>query len=222
MITKFNKLPKHIAFILDGNGRWAIKHHKSRNFGHYVGVNTLKEVVKMVKELNIPFMSIYALSTENMARPVDEVNYLLDLAKKEYHSLVNNNPDFNIRIVGERNNLDNELLSIIDNINNMPFFDERFTLIIAFNYSSQRELLKACQNANSLEDFEKGLYTYPAPPIDLLIRTSGEKRLSNFMLYQSAYAELYFDKIYWPSYNKRHLYKALKNYQKRKRNFGKI
>lgn len=218
------KLPNHIAFILDGNGRWAQRIGKSRNYGHQIGVETLKTIVKEVMNIGIPYMSVYAFSTENMERPIDEVTYLMNLAKEEFDKIQNrlNDLNYNIRIIGEDTNLSEEILKIKKTINNVPFKDKTFTLFIAFNYSSKLEILNAAKNSNSLEELENKLYTSPANQIDLLIRTSGEKRLSNFMLYQAAYAELYFDKIFWPAYNKKHLLKALKWYSKRKRNFGKI
>ena len=226
----FQKLPTHIAFILDGNGRWANKHGMKRTMGHIKGVKTLKNIVKEVKALNIKYMSVYAFSVENFSRPQEEVNFLMEKALTEFSKLESRltELDFNVRVIGERDNLDARILKIIDKLNSTPFNEEHFTLFIAFNYSSQLEIINASKEmkkrklAFTKENFEKCLYTYPAPPIDLLIRTSHEQRLSNFMLYQASYAELYFPSVFWPAFTKRSLYKALEEYQKRDRKFGQI
>ena len=226
----FQKLPTHIAFILDGNGRWANKHGMKRTMGHIKGVKTLKHIVKEVKALNIKYMSVYAFSVENFSRPQEEVNFLMEKALTEFSKLENRltELDFNVRVIGERDNLDARILKVIDKLNSTPFNEEHFTLFIAFNYSSQLEIINASKEmkkrklAFTKENFEKCLYTYPAPPIDLLIRTSHEQRLSNFMLYQASYAELYFPSVFWPAFTKRSLYKALEEYQKRDRKFGQI
>ena len=230
IVIPFQNLPKHIAFILDGNGRWAKKRGFIRTIGHEKGVKTLKNITKLVKELGIPFMSVYAFSVENWSRPIEEVNYLIDKAYNEFKYYEENlaKLDFNIRIVGEKTNLPIKVYDVITKINNSAFIENRFTLMIAFNYSSQLEIINATYEmkkrklAFTKENFEKCLYTYPAPPIDLLIRTSGEQRLSNYMLYQASYAELYFPKTFWPAFNKTELYKALQEYEKRNRRFGKI
>ena len=175
-------------------------------------------------------MSVYAFSVENWSRPIEEVNYLIDKAYNEFKYYEENlaKLDFNIRIVGEKTNLPSKVFDVITKINNSAFIENRFTLMIAFNYSSQLEIINATYEmkkrklAFTKENFEKCLYTYPAPPIDLLIRTSGEQRLSNYMLYQASYAELYFPKTFWPAFNKTELYKALQEYEKRNRRFGKI
>ena len=224
---KLTKLPQHIGFILDGNGRWAMRFHQSRNYGHLQGVKTLKEIIKLVKDTGIPYMSVYAFSVENMNRPQEEVDFLLDLAQNEFNQikeqlLTEAKLNYNLRIIGEDEKLPAELLAIKRYINEKEMIEGAFTLFIAFNYSSKLEILQASKDATDLKMLEQKLYTYPAPPLDLVIRTSGEQRLSNFMLYQASYAELYFDKCFWPAYNKRHLFKALKWYQSRKRNFGKI
>lgn len=226
----FQKLPTHIAFILDGNGRWANKHGMKRTMGHIKGVKTLKNIVKEVKALNIKYMSVYAFSVENFSRPQEEVNFLMEKALTEFSKLESRltELDFNVRVIGERDNLDARILKVIDKLNSTPFNEEHFTLFIAFNYSSQLEIINASKEmkkrklAFTKENFEKCLYTYPAPPIDLLIRTSHEQRLSNFMLYQASYAELYFPSVFWPAFTKRSLYKALEEYQKRDRKFGQI
>ncbi len=226
----FKVLPKHIAFILDGNGRWAKSKGLIRTMGHAKGVKTLKNITKYVKELGIPFMSVYAFSVENWSRPKDEVEYLMDKAYNEFKHYEENLPklDFNIRVIGEKDNLPPKVKEVVTKLNNSLFLENRFTLFICFNYSSKLEIVNALNEMKkrklvvNLENFEKCLYTYPAPPIDLLVRTSGEMRLSNYMLYQASYAELYFPKVYWPAFTKKELYKALEEFEKRNRRFGNI
>ncbi len=227
-IEKFEKLPNHIAFILDGNGRWANKLGLTRTSGHIKGVKTLKKIVLEVKKIGIPFMSVYAFSVENFSRPKEEVEFLMEKALDEFNELSTEKLDFNVRVIGEKTNLDERILKVIDTINSTPYIDDQFSLFVAFNYSSQLEIINALKTLQvkglecTKENFEKHLYTYPAPPIDFLIRTSNEQRLSNFMLYQSSYAELYFPKTLWPAFTKKCLYQALEEYQKRNRRFGKI
>ena len=224
----FEKLPKHIAFILDGNGRWAQKLGLKRTSGHIKGVKTLKSIVTEVKNLGIQYMSVYCFSVENFSRPKEEVDFLMETAFEEFQKLNINTLGFNIKIIGERDNLEERILNLIDKINNLDYVEGRFTLFIAFNYSSQLEIVNASKEMNkrdlpfTKENFEKCLYTYPAPFIDLLVRTSHEQRLSNFMLYQASYAELYFPRTLWPAFTKKCLYQALEQYEKRDRRFGKV
>lgn len=224
----FEKLPKHIAFILDGNGRWAQKLGLKRTSGHIKGVKTLKSIVTEVKNLGIQYMSVYCFSVENFSRPKEEVDFLMETAFEEFQKLDISTLDFNVKIIGERENLEERILNVIDKINNLDYVEGRFTLFIAFNYSSQLEIVNASKEMNkrdlpfTKENFEKCLYTYPAPFIDLLVRTSHEQRLSNFMLYQASYAELYFPRTLWPAFTKKCLYQGLEQYEKRDRRFGKV
>ena len=224
----FEKLPTHIAFILDGNGRWAKKLGLNRTSGHIKGVKTLKNIVNEVKQLGIKYMSVYCFSVENFDRPKEEVDFLINKAYSEFQNIDMRQLDFNVRVIGERTKLEKRVLDVIDRINSKPLLEDCFTLFIAFNYSSQLEIINATKEmknrklAFTKENFEKCLYTYPAPFIDLLVRTSKEQRLSNFMLYQASYAELYFPKTLWPAFTKKCLYEALYEYQKRDRRFGKV
>lgn len=227
---QFKILPQHIAFILDGNGRWAKAKGLIRTMGHEKGIKTLSNIVKEVRNLGIKYMSVFAFSTENWNRPSDEVNYLMTRALEEFRKYEHrlNELDFNLRVIGEKEGLSEDLLYCINKLNNKPFLEDRFTLFVMFNYSGQLEILNAVKKlrdnklAFTKDNFERCLYTYPAPMIDYLVRTSGEMRISNFMLYQVSYAELYFPKVYWPAFTKKELYKALDVYQKRDRRFGKI
>ena len=221
---------KHIAIIMDGNRRWAKERNLPSAVGHKKGVDALKATMRACDDFGIKYLTVYAFSTENWNRKPEEVNFLMEKALTEFSKLESRltELDFNVRVIGERDNLDARILKVIDKLNSTPFNEEHFTLFVAFNYSSQLEIINASKEmkkrklAFTKENFEKCLYTYPAPPIDLLIRTSHEQRLSNFMLYQASYAELYFPSVFWPAFTKRSLYKALEEYQKRDRKFGQI
>lgn len=222
-----NALPMHLAIILDGNRRWAKDNSKSVNEGHQAGIENLKTITKVVKELGIKYLTVYAFSIDNLKRSRLEVDYLFNAARHEFDELSKKTDmENNIRIIGEKNNLPADLVKIIDQVNSRPWIDDAFTLLIAFNYRSDYEIASACkkaiQNKEEIkpEVISKYLYTYPAPPVDLLIRTSGEQRLSGFLLYQMSYAELYFSDVYWPEFDEGELQKALQSYQMRQRRLG--
>lgn len=222
-----NALPMHLAIILDGNRRWAKDNSKSVNEGHQAGIENLKTITKVVKDLGIKYLTVYAFSIDNMKRSHAEVDYLFAAARHEFDELSKKTDmENNIRIIGEKNNLPADLVKIIDQVNSRPWIDDAFTLLIAFNYRSDYEIASACkkviQNKEEIkpEVISKYLYTYPAPPVDLLIRTSGEQRLSGFLLYQMSYAELYFSDVYWPEFDEGKLQKALQSYQMRQRRLG--
>ena len=232
-----NKLPKHIAIIMDGNGRWAKKHGKPRVFGHQNGVKSVREVTEASAELGIEYLTLYAFSTENWSRPVLEVNALMGLLvetiRKELKTLNDNN--IRLQAIGDLNKLPEKshkaLLEGIENTKN----NTRMTLVLALNYSSKWELTQAAKgmiadvkegnlDENAIDDSTISGYlaTKDFPDPELLIRTSGEKRISNFLLWQIAYSELYFTDLFWPEFRKDDLYKAIINYQNRERRFGKI
>ena len=222
-----NGLPCSLAIILDGNRRWAKVNGKSVNEGHQAGIENLKRITNAVKDKGIKYLTVYAFSIDNMKRSKTEIDYLFTAAKREFGELAKKaSADSNIRIIGEKTNLPLDLVKIIDQVNSRPWIDDAFTLFIAFNYRSDYEIASACklalQNGETLspEVISKYLYTYPAPPVDLLIRTSGEQRLSGFLLYQISYAELIFTDVYWPSFDGQELDKALNIYQKRQRRLG--
>ena len=222
-----NGLPCSLAIILDGNRRWAKVNGKSVNEGHQAGIENLKRITNAVKDKGIKYLTVYAFSIDNMKRSKPEIDYLFAAAKREFEELAKKaSADSNIRIIGEKTNLPLDLVKIIDQVNRRPWIDDAFTLFIAFNYRSDYEIASACKKAlqnNEVikpEVISKYLYTYPAPPVDLLIRTSGEQRLSGFLLYQISYAELIFTDVYWPSFDEQELDKALKIYQKRQRRLG--
>ncbi|GAA0750063.1 isoprenyl transferase [Gaetbulibacter jejuensis] len=231
-----DKLPKHIAIIMDGNGRWAKQKGMLRVIGHENGTKSVREVVEASAELGINCLTLYAFSTENWNRPKVEVQTLMKLLvkslKKEIKTLQDNNIKLNA--IGNLNDLPkkahNELLDVIEKTKN----NSRMTLTLALSYGAREEITsvikdlanKVKNNIISSENIDesiinKHLYTQNLPDVDLLIRTSGEQRISNFLLWQIAYAELYFTDILWPDFKKQDFYEALINYQNRERRFGK-
>lgn len=231
------KLPKHVAFIMDGNGRWATKKFLPRLAGHKAGVEQLRDVIKYSSDIGIEYVTFYAFSTENWKRPKSEVdglmNLLVSFLKKEIDALHKNK--VKIVILGDINELPdkarNEVLSAIEKTKD----NSGLTCSIALNYGGRDEILRAVANIASevskgfigLEDinstlFESKLYTSGIPDPDLMIRTSGELRLSNYLLWQLAYAEFYFTDTFWPDFDRVEYIKALKEYQNRQRRYGKI
>jgi len=230
------KLPRHVAIIMDGNGRWARKKGAARVFGHQNGVLPVREVVEASGELGIEYLTLYAFSTENRGRPVEEVNALMGLLvstiKKETRKLMENN--VRLLMIGDLSLLPviprEELASLIDQTKN----NTGLTVVLALSYSSRSEILKAARKIiedsrngkirpEEMDDlrFQSYLETAGIPDPELLIRTSGEYRISNFLLYQIAYTELYFTPKFWPDFRKEDLYAALLDYQNRERRFGK-
>ena len=231
-----SSLPKHIAIIMDGNGRWAKNKGLLRNLGHQNGAKTVKKIVEACAEINVRYLTLYAFSTENWNRPKLEVELLMKLLisslKKELDTLQKNN--IKLTTIGNINLLPKkvykELTDVIDKTKN----NNHLTLTLALSYGSREELtktikeisLKVKNNLISPENIDKSvinnhLYTRNLPDVDLLIRTSGEQRISNFLLWQIAYAELYFTETLWPDFTKDNLFEAILNYQNRERRFGK-
>jgi len=229
-------LPKHIAIIMDGNGRWAKEKGQLRIFGHENGTKSVRTTVESCAELGIKNLTLYAFSTENWNRPKLEVKTLMQLLisslKKEMSTMQKNS--IRLNAIGNLEHLPTrvrkELLHVIDETKN----NTQMTLTLALSYGSRDELVNAtkqiCEkvknNIISVESIDEPLinqhlYTQNLPDVDLLIRTSGEKRISNFLLWQIAYAELYFIDVYWPDFTNENLYEAIINYQKRERRFGK-
>lgn len=231
-----SRLPKHIAIIMDGNGRWAKQKGKLRVFGHENGTKSVRQITETCAELGVSCLTLYAFSTENWNRPKLEVQTLMKLLisslKKEINTLQENNIKLNA--IGNLEQLPKgvrkELLEVIDKTSN----NTRMTLTLALSYGSRSEIINAVKeisikvknNLISPEKidetiFNKHIYTHNLPDVDLLIRTSGEQRISNFLLWQIAYAELYFTKVLWPDFTKEHLYEAIVVFQNRERRFGK-
>jgi undecaprenyl diphosphate synthase len=231
------KLPRHVAIIMDGNGRWAKKHGKPRVFGHRNGVKAVREASEAAAELGIEYLTLYAFSTENWNRPKLEVNALMsllvDTIQKEVHTL--NQNDIRLHAIGNIGMLPEKSLKAlrqgIENTRN----NQRMTLTLALNYSAKWEIVEAARelarraqtgqlNPDDIDDelFASALSTQGMPDPELLIRTSGENRISNFLLWQIAYAELHFTPVLWPDFRREHLYQAIIDYQHRERRFGKI
>lgn len=227
-MKQFEKLPNHIAIILDGNGRWAKNKGLPRNIGHRQGVETLIKISRYCSEIGINHLTVYAFSTENWNRPKEEVDYLMNLLEEYFSGLDKNLRKRNIKlkVIGEKKNLSNKLLQLIDDVEQNSKYNTGMILNIAFNYGGKDEILNAFKQMEvdkvlfTKENVDKYLYTNESGNVDLLIRTSGEQRISNFLLWQIAYAEFYFTKTYWPDFSKRELNKAIEAYQNRDRRFG--
>jgi undecaprenyl diphosphate synthase len=232
-----DRLPQHVAIIMDGNGRWAKQQGKLRTFGHNHGVTSVRETAEAAAELGIKYLTLYAFSTENWNRPRAEVNALMRLLVKTIHKETKTLHDNKIRLmaVGELEALPEITQKELQEAINETAHHERMAMVLALSYSSRWELTMAAKmlaqdvasNKVSPQQvdqnlFESYLTTSSMPDPELLIRTSGEYRISNFLLWQIAYAELYFTPKYWPEFRKEDLYEAIVDYQNRERRFGKI
>lgn len=230
------KLPGHVAIIMDGNGRWAVKKGAARIFGHQHGVTPVDEVVEVSAALGIKYLTLYAFSTENWSRPVEEIDALMGLLvstiKKETKKLLDNN--IRLRSVGDITQLPPNTRKELEQLIDATSKNTGLTLVLALSYSSRNEIILAARRIvqdaiegkivpddMSCATFESYLQTAGIPDPDLLIRTSGEYRLSNFLLYQLAYTELYFTSKLWPDFGSEDFYEALLDYQNRERRFGK-
>ena len=223
-------LPQHIAFILDGNGRWATSKGLPRTIGHQKGAKTLKEITIECNNIGIKYITAFVFSTENWNRPIDEVNFIMNEIIKlcnDYKTLVKNNIKLNW--IGSSKNVPVDVVNAIKEAVYNTKDCTGLNLNMAFNYGSKTEIVDSIKriiedniNPNDITEklVEKYLYTKDIPNVDLLIRTSGEMRISNFLLWQIAYAEIYFTKTYWPDFHKKELYEAIFEYQKRNRRFG--
>ena len=238
LLSKLNidQLPNHIAIIMDGNGRWAKSKGLLRNIGHQNGAKTVKEVVETCAKINVKYLTLYAFSTENWNRPKLEVELLMKLLisslKKEVKTLQKNN--IKLSTIGNLNSLPTKVAKELKDVIEKTKDNNRLTLTLALSYGSREELIKTIKeislkvkkNLISPENINKSvinnhLYDHYLPDVDLLIRTSGEQRISNFLLWEIAYAELFFSDTLWPDFNKENLFEAILNYQNRERRFGK-
>ncbi|MFH4968556.1 isoprenyl transferase [Gaetbulibacter sp. M240] len=229
-------LPQHLAIIMDGNGRWAKQKGMMRVFGHENGAKAVREVVEASGELGIPNITLYAFSTENWNRPKMEVETLMKLLvsslKKEIKNLQEN--EIRLKAIGNLKTLPKKVFNELTEVIEKTKDNDKMTLTLALSYGSREELIntvkeisiKVKNNIISPKKIDESiinehLYTRNLPDVDLLIRTSGEQRISNFLLWQIAYAELYFTNVLWPDFTKQHLYEAIIEYQQRERRFGK-
>lgn len=222
-------LPNHLAFIMDGNGRWATKRSLPRSLGHKEGVNAMKRVVEACNEYGIKYVSFFAFSTENWKRPKEEINYIFSLANDFINSFINENEFKNIKILtmGDITKLPSYLQKSINNIKEKTKLNNGLVVNIAINYGGKQDIINAFNKAieDGVKYFdEKILNEYLSsndiPNPDMIIRTSGEQRISNFMLYQMAYSELCFPKVYWPDFSKENVLGVIQEFQKRIRRYG--
>lgn len=231
-----SKLPSHIAIIMDGNGRWAKERGQDRVYGHYEGVVSVREIVNACGEIGVKYLTLYAFSTENWNRPKAEVDALMELLvntiRKEAEELRKNN--VKLHTIGNFTSLPEVCQKELNEAKEITSMNTGLNLILALSYSSHQEIVAATKTIAErvakgelkVEDinetlFHDCLYTAPFPDPELMIRTSGEHRISNYLLYQLAYAELYFTNVHWPDFRKPNLVEALLNYQQRERRFGK-
>ena len=229
-------LPKHVAIIMDGNGRWAKKQGFERTFGHQSAIKAVRSAIETCGDLGIPYLTLFAFSTENWNRPKMEVNFLMKLLTQTIQSEIKELHEKGIRllVIGDLENLPSGVKGPLYDAIELTKQNERANLVIALNYGAQAEILQATKkiaedvkagklNPSQIDNqiFEKYLYTHSIPPVDLLIRTSGEQRISNFLLWQIAYAELYFTEVLWPDFRKEHFMEAIQSYTNRERRYGK-
>jgi len=225
--------PLHVAIIMDGNGRWAQARHRPRVYGHQAGVKTVRRIVEDAADMGIQHLTLYSFSTENWTRPKAEIASLFNLLRKyvddDLETLNRNN--VRIRILGSRSGLKPELLDLIDRVESTTKVNNEFHLNIAFNYGGRDEILRATakaaadgKNLGTMTEAELAPYldTADLPEPDLVIRTSGEKRISNFLLWQAAYSEFVFTDVLWPDFTKADLQAAISDFQNRERRFGNL
>jgi len=220
----------HVAIIMDGNGRWGLKKFKSRKFGHQRGIKTVEIIIKAAIENKIKFLTLYTFSTENWKRPKHEVNFLLNLLqeylKKNLDLLIKNNIKF--KVLGELNKFPKNLQNTINNAIKLTSKNKKLQLNLALNYGSKNEIISAIKIINkkklpiNVKNIEKNLYTSDIPDPDILIRTGNTNRLSNFLLWQLSYTEIFFIKKLWPDFKKKDFNIILAKFDKIKRNYGKI
>jgi len=230
------KLPSHVAIIMDGNGRWAQQRNLDRIFGHQQGVNAVREVVETAAELGIKYLTLYAFSTENWGRPDEEVTALMGIMVQSLNNETDRLIKNNVRLVaiGDVKRLADDVRKRLLETIDLTSVSTGLNLVVALSYSSRWEIIEAARrisydvskgklktDAIKEKDFEKYLTTYGIPDPELMIRTSGERRVSNFLLWQLAYSELYFTETLWPDFGKKDFYNAIIDFQKRERRFGK-
>ncbi len=225
-----NKL-NHVAIIMDGNGRWGLKKKGSRNYGHLKGIKTVEDVIKSSLIQKIPYLTLFTFSTENWGRPDNEINFLFDLIRKSLKKKIKKliNQGIKVNIIGQTKGLPKDIIKIVKQIEKKTLKNKKITLNLALNYGSKEEIINACKKLISkknkevnINNLEEELYTHNIPDPDVLIRTGGTKRLSNFLLWQIAYTEIFFIDKLWPDFNENDFNKIVFKFKKIKRNFGKI
>ncbi len=220
---------KHVAIIMDGNGRWGLKNKNSRNAGHRAGLNTVEKIIKETIKNNIKFLTLYAFSTENWKRPKKEINFLFNLLENFLKEKIEelNKQKIRLKIIGKKN-FSNKLNSLLNLSEKKTLNNKRLQINLALNYGSKTELISAFKELGKNKELinernvKKYLQTRDIPDPDILIRTGNTKRLSNFLLWQLAYSEIFFEKKLWPDFNEKDYYKIISKYKRIKRNFGNI
>ena len=221
----------HVAIIMDGNGRWGLKKRGSRNYGHLQGIKTVEAIIKYSLIQKIPHLTLYTFSTENWKRPDSEISFLFDLIRKSLKKKINQiiKQGIKVKIIGQKKELPKDIVEIVKLIEKKTLNNKKITLNLALNYGSKEEIINACKNLAlkkgkkiNASNFEKELYTKNIPDPEILIRTGGTKRLSNFLLWQLAYTEIFFVDKLWPDFNENDFNKIIMKFNKIKRNFGKI
>ena len=220
---------KHVAIIMDGNGRWGIKHKKSRNLGHKEGLKTVEKIIKSTIKNKIKFLTLYAFSTENWKRPKKEINFLFNLLENFLINKVSelNKQNIRLKVIGKKR-FSNKINTLLNKSEEKTFKNKRLQINLALNYGSKSELIHSFNNLSKKnikineKNISRFLYTQNIPDPDLLIRTGNTQRLSNFLLWQLAYSEIFFEKKLWPAFNEKDYKKIVKKFKSIKRNFGKI
>ena len=220
----------HIAIIMDGNGRWGLKKKGSRNYGHLQGIKTVETVIKSSLIQKVPYLTLYTFSTENWRRPDNEINFLFDLIRKSLKRKLKKiiSQGIKVNIIGQKKGLPLDIKKIVKLIQKKTINNKKITLKIALNYGSKEEIINACKNLFlkkkqiNVNNFNMELYTKNIPDPEILIRTGGTRRLSNFLLWQLAYSEIFFVDKLWPDFNENDFNKIITKFKKIKRNFGRI
>ena len=221
---------KHVAIIMDGNGRWGLKHNKSRNYGHRAGLKTVEKIIKISLKKKIPYLTLFAFSTENWRRPQKEINFLLKLLENFLQTKLNQliEQKIKLKIIGDKNKFPKRIKEIINYSENKTKKNKKLHINLAINYGSKSEIvesikriIKKKQNVSE-KKITSNLYTSEIPDPEILIRTGNTKRLSNFLLWQLAYSEIFFEKKLWPDFNENDYLKILNKFKIIKRNFGRI
>ena len=233
-----NRIPEHIAIIMDGNGRWATERGKERSYGHQAGVDTVRRITSECTRLGVKYLTLYTFSTENWNRPADEIAALMGLVLTSLEDEIFMKNNVRFRVIGDMNRLPQQVQDKLQETMDHTAKNDAMTMVVALSYSSRWEILNATkkmvkealesgstyeqiEDKLTEENFEKHLETCFMPDPELLIRTGGELRISNYLLWQIAYSELYFCDTFWPDFNEEDLHKAIASYQNRQRRFGK-
>ena len=220
--------PKHVAIIMDGNGRWGIKKKKNRNYGHKKGIETVEKIISAAIQKKIKYLTLFVFSTENWRRPLKEVNYLFSLLNSFIDKEINNilKKNIKIKVIGDTKPFPNQLKKKIKKVEKVTFLNNKIQINMALNYGSRQEIIHSLKKIkkNHLQinekNINKNLYTSGIPDPEILIRTGNTNRISNFLIWQSIYTEIFFEKKMWPDFTKNDFFKIIKKFNKIDRNFG--